>query len=171
MRKYLCNLRTYYVNFRATSLKYCYLHVLNFYLDNGVMTTPKRRFLSFAFREELDQFITSVNSFHPALKYTWEISETSLPFLDIKVSIRGNVLCTSVHYKPTDSHSYLLYSSSHPSHVKNSIPYSQFLRLRRLCSDDSDFSSKSEEMCQFFEKRGRLSCLCGQSGPSSRPTI
>ena len=64
------------------------------------------------------------------------------------------MLCTSVHYKPTDSHSYLLYSSSHPSHVKNSIPYSQFLRLRRLCSDHSDFSRKSEEMCQFFEKRG-----------------
>ena len=35
--------------FRATSLKYCYLHVLNFYLDNGVMTTPKRRILSFVF--------------------------------------------------------------------------------------------------------------------------
>ena len=64
------------------------------------------------------------------------------------------MLCTSVHYKPTDSHSYLLYSSSHPSDVKNSIRYSQFLRLRRLCSDDTDFSSKSEEMCQFFEKRG-----------------
>ena len=42
-------------------------------------------------------------------------------------------LCTSVHYKPTDSHSYLLYSSSHPSHVKNYIPYSQFLWPRRLC--------------------------------------
>ena len=38
--------------------------------------------------------------------------------------------------------------------VKNSIPYSQFPRLRRLCTDDSDFSRKSEEMCQFFEKRG-----------------
>ena len=56
--------------------------------------------------------------------------------------------------QPTDSHSYLLYSSSHPSHVKNSIPYSQFLRLRRLCSDDSDFSLKSEEVCDFFDKRG-----------------
>ena len=85
---------------------------------------------------------------------TWEISETSLAFLDIKVSTSGNGLCTSVHYKPTDSHSYLLYSSSHPSHVTNSIPYSQFFRLRRLCSDDSDFPSKSEDMCQFFEKRG-----------------
>jgi len=59
-----------------------------------------------------------------------------------------------VHYKPTDSHSYLLHSSSHPSHVKNSIPFSQFLRLRRLCSGDSDFSNKSEEMRHFFKKRG-----------------
>ena len=79
-------------------------------------------------REELDHFITSVNSFHPALKYTSEISEISIAFLDIKVSINGNGLSTSVHYKSTDSHSYLLHSSSHPSHVKNSIPFSQFLR-------------------------------------------
>ena len=52
-------------------------------------------------REEFNQFITAVNSFHPALKYTWEISDTSLAFLDIKVSVEGNGLCTSVHYKPT----------------------------------------------------------------------
>ena len=31
---------------------------------------------------------------------------------------------------------------------------SQFLRLRRLCREDSDFSLKSEEMCYFFDKRG-----------------
>ena len=48
---------------------------------------------------------------------------------------------------PTESHSYLL----HPLHVKNSIPFSQFLRLHRSCSDDFDFS---EAMCQFFDKRG-----------------
>ena len=87
------------------------------YIDDCVGATSSTR-------EELT-FITAVNWFHPALKYTWEISETSLVFLDIKLSIEGNGLCTSVHYKPTDSHSYLLHSSSHPSHVKNSIPYSQ----------------------------------------------
>ena len=43
--------------------------------------------------------------------------------------------------------------SSHPQHVKNAIPFSQFLRLRRLCSDDTDFNNKCEEMCQFFKKR------------------
>ena len=100
-------------------------------------------------KEELIQFITSFNSFHPALKYTWEISEISPAFLDIKLSVNGNGLSTSVHYKPTDSHNYLLHSSSHPQHVKNAITFSQFLRLRRLCSDESDFNSKYEQ-CAFF---------------------
>ena len=34
------------------------------------------------------------------------------------------------------------------------FPDSQFLRLRRLCSEDSNFSLKSLEMCEFFDKRG-----------------
>ena len=38
------------------------------------------------------------------------------------------------YYKPTNSHSYLLYSSSHPLHIKNSILFLQFLSLRRLRS-------------------------------------
>ena len=59
-----------------------------------------------------------------------------------------------MYYKPTDAHSYFLLSSSHLNHVKNSIPFSQFLRLRRLCSDELDFSNKSEEMLQFFKNRG-----------------
>ena len=75
-------------------------------------------------------------------------------FLDISVSINGDVLATSVSYKPTDSHSYLLFSSSHRNHTKQSIPYSQFLRLRRLCCDDKDFETKSLEMRTFFVERG-----------------
>ena len=63
-------------------------------------------------------------------------------------------LSTSVHYKPTDSHNYLLHSSSHPQHVENAIPFSEFLRLRRLCSVDTNFNNNCEEMCQFFKKRG-----------------
>ena len=73
-------------------------------------------------RGELEQFINYVFNFHLALQFTWEISETSVSFLDILVSI--NRLVTCVFYKATDSHSYLLYSSSHPNHTKRSIPFS-----------------------------------------------
>ena len=104
-------------------------------------------------RPGLHRFIQFVNTFHPALEFTWEISTSSVTFLDINVSIQNDGLATSVHYKPADSHSYLLHSSSHPPQVKNSIPYSQFLRLRRLCSDDTDFSAKADEMRNFFAER------------------
>ena len=60
------------------------------YIDECVGATSSTR-------EELNQFISAVNSFHPALKYTWEFSDTSLAFLDIKLSIEGNGLCTTVH--------------------------------------------------------------------------
>ena len=76
--------------------------------------------------------------------------QTSVTFLHINISVQDNNLATSVYYKPTDLHSYLLYSS----HVKDPIPYSQFLRLRRLCSDDLDFNSKYDEMSNFFSERG-----------------
>ena len=60
-------------------------------------------------RGELECFINYVNNFHPALQFTWEISDISVSFLDILVSINGNRLITSVFYKRNDSHSYLLY--------------------------------------------------------------
>ena len=41
-------------------------------------------------RCKLGQFIVFVDYFHPALDFTWEISETSVTFLDINVSV--NVL-------------------------------------------------------------------------------
>ena len=111
-----------------------------------------RRYLLYQ-REEFTQFITAVNPFHLARKYTWEISGTSLAFLDIKIPSEGNGLCTSVYYKARDSHSYLLYSSSHPSHVKNSIPFHNFSELVVYVVMILIFRKKSEVMCQFLHKR------------------
>eukprot|EP00061_Rhincodon_typus_P006640 g27493.t1 len=54
--------------------------------------------------EEIEQFIHFTNTFHLNLKSTWTIS---LFFLDLSVSSSGNHLETDIHFKPTDSHSYL----------------------------------------------------------------
>eukprot|EP00061_Rhincodon_typus_P004595 g22956.t1 len=37
--------------------------------------------------KELEQFINFTNTFHLNLKFTWTISNTSLPFLDLSDSI------------------------------------------------------------------------------------
>lgn len=123
--------------------------LLRRYIDDyaGIATCSKT---------ELLNFIHFMSTFNPALRFTYEISDTSLPFLDIEISLdpTSNRLSTSVHYKPTDSHAYLLFQSSHPKSTRESIPYSQFLRLRRICSSDNDFQNKAEEMVNFFTTRG-----------------
>ena len=92
--------------------------------------------------------LQSKYSFHPILNILGKFL-TLLWFSRHHNFNWGSSLCTSVYYKPTDSHSYL-YSSSHLSHVKNSIPFSWSLRLCCLYSDDSNFSEKLEVMCQLF---------------------
>ena len=104
-------------------------------------------------KQDLEDFASFVNNFHPSLKFTWAISDDKLPFLDLYLKPSSNRLITTIHYKETDSHSYLKYSSSHPVRCKNSIPYSQLLRLRRICSEERVFEAKSKEMAGFLLRR------------------
>ena len=64
-----------------------------------------------------------------------------------------------------------LHSSSHPQHVKHEIPFSQFLRLRRLCSDESDFNSKCEETCSFSKNVATLTPLSPQANIVPKKSI
>lgn len=106
-------------------------------------------------REELESFIDFVSNFHPAFQSTSSITEIKLPSLDINLRISDDRIQPSVFYKGTDTHNYLHFSSAfHPDHCKCAIPYSQFLRLGRLCSDDDDFHVSSWKMITFFSQRG-----------------
>ena len=102
--------------------------------------------------EALQNFIDYTNNFHPALQFTHNITKHTLPFLDIQLTIEDDTIATSIYYKDTDAHSFLDYNSSHPSKCKDSIPYSQFRRLRRISSNDEDFHSRAKEMTSFFTR-------------------
>ena len=65
----------------------------------------------------------------------------------------GNRLSTTIYYKETDTHSYLNYTSSYLTSCKNSIPFSQFLRLKRICSKEDDCTQRNREMASFFLQR------------------
>ena len=74
-------------------------------------------------REELCSFLDALNSFHETIKFTADISKTTVNFLDVKVSKDENgYIRTDLYMKPTDSHLYLQYSSFHPRHQKWSLP-------------------------------------------------
>ena len=67
--------------------------------------------------------------------------------------------------QPLPPHTYPVMCAPDPNHTKQSIPFSQFLRLRRLCSEDEDedFQSKSLEMGEFFVQRGYPTSLLDTS--------
>ena len=58
-------------------------------------------------RESLDKFITYLNEVHETIKFTYEISRESIPFLDTCVKIVDNRIVTDLHNKVTDAHNYL----------------------------------------------------------------
>ena len=106
-------------------------------------------------RDRLDRFINHLNSCHHSIKFTATISPTSVCFLDTTLNkATDGSLTTDLYTKPTDSHSYLHYSSCHPGHIKKSLPLSQFLQLKRIRSKEEDFEHHSSTMLRHFLNRG-----------------
>ena len=103
--------------------------------------------------QELDSFLNELNKFHPNLTFTYETLEERVNFLDLNVSIRNGAISTDLYIKPTDGHQYLHYKSSHPEHIKNSIPYSQALKLSGICSSEKDFKGHVDRMKVWFLAR------------------
>ena len=105
-------------------------------------------------KQGLLSFTSYLNSIHPTLKFTSNNSSKSLPFLDVNVVLNNGSIETDLYPKPTDKHQYLLHSSRHPHHTKRAIPFSLFLRLRRICSSNETFTLRTNELKKYLNKRG-----------------
>ena len=82
-------------------------------------------------RDKLEAFLERFNSLNPNLN-------TSLD-LDIVVSIKAEGFVIDLFIlRPTDSHQYWHYESSHHIHTKISIVYSQSLRSKLFCSNEEN---------------------------------
>ena len=108
-------------------------------------------FLIFTRKEEqLIKFFNLLNSLHPCIKFTLDKSRTRLPFLDTSLTNENGKLQTDIYYKPTDSKQYLLYTSCHPKHTRNSIPYNLARRLKMIISEDNTLLVRLEELKTFL---------------------
>ena len=102
----------------------------------------------------LKKFLEILNSYHPTIKFTANYSREKISFLDVEVIKKGNQLVTDLYIKPTDTHQYLHASSCHVFHSKKSIPYSQALRLNRICSENSFFDKRCNDLEIWLKGRG-----------------
>ena len=75
-------------------------------------------------------------------------------FLDVTVYLENGKIKTDVYVKPTDTHQYLHSFSCQPYHCKKRFPYSQTLRLNRICSDSSSFDRRYNDLERWLLERG-----------------
>ena len=92
------------------------------------------------------------------IQFTGEIGK-QLSFLDVSVKIEEMELgewgmATSLYKKPTDNRSYLQRGSYHAPHVFKSVPYSQFLRAKTICSTETSFEQGAGNILEDFISSG-----------------
>ena len=91
---------------------------------------------------------------HPTRKFTADWSKTSINFLDLAVSIAEYVIETDLYVKPTDSHQYFLSSSCPLFIAKRDLPYSQAIKLNRICSNNEFFDKRCDDLEKYLLERG-----------------
>ena len=102
----------------------------------------------------LKKFLEILNSYHPTIKLTANYSREKISFLDVEVIRKGNQLVTDLYIKSTDTYEYLHASSCHVFHSNKSIPDSQALRLNKICSENSFFDKRCNNLEIWLRRRG-----------------
>lgn len=74
--------------------------------------------------------------------------------MDTRVSIKDDRLVTELYQKETDNNKLLHFTSGHPRSMIRGLPYSQFLRAKRITHDDTKWKDNSSKMSKSFQERG-----------------
>ena len=73
---------------------------------------------------------------------------------DAQVSIQSSKLVTKIYRKSTYRQNFLHVDAEHPKSLKDSIPYSQVLKIKWIRNKPNDFNQYCEELKQRFVHQG-----------------
>ena len=110
-------------------------------------------------RDEVNAFIEQANRLHPTIKFTAEISETEITFLDTYV-YKGerfrneSILDVRTHYKPTETFQYTNFHSCHPPGVKKGFIKGEAFRILRTNSSENTFEGHIKNFETRLTSRG-----------------
>ena len=103
---------------------------------------------------KLKKFTEGLDIFLPNVQFTYESSKKRVAVLDLNVSLENGSITTDFHTKSTACHQYLHCISSHPDLIKNTIIYSQTLRLSNICTYEEDYDKHALNMKSWFLEMG-----------------
>ena len=95
-------------------------------------------------REEINNFIKHANNYNPTIKFTADISDKEIIFLDTCIYKgarfeKESILDTRTYFKPTETFQYTHFKSCHPPGVKKGFVKGEGLRLLRTNSSEETF--------------------------------
>ena len=108
-------------------------------------------------KEEITAFIELANNYHPTIKFTAEISDTT--FLDTCV-YKGerckeeSILDVRTRFKPTETFQYTHFTSWHPPGVRKGFIKGESLRLRRTNFSKATFKENITQFKRRLRDRG-----------------
>uniref|UniRef100_A0A8C5M9N9 Reverse transcriptase domain-containing protein n=1 Tax=Leptobrachium leishanense TaxID=445787 RepID=A0A8C5M9N9_9ANUR len=103
--------------------------------------------------EDLVTFLNQLNTKDPNIKLESTWNRNTIDYLDLTIFSEGNKLYTKTYFKKVDTNSYIHRDSCHLRRWLEGIPKSQYLRIKRNCSKESDFNIQTDRLkTQFLEK-------------------
>ena len=106
----------------------------------------------------LKHFLNFCNNFaknskmSSTIRFTYSYSQQSVNFLDTTVKLETDgTISTTLFSKPTAAHNYLHSKSYHYPKSLRSIPKSQFIRIRRICTHLQDYWVNANQFIDFFQ--------------------
>ena len=110
-------------------------------------------------KEAIHNFTKLANSFHPTIKFTAEISDTEITFLDICVYKgdrfkKHSNIDVRTHFKPTETFQYTHFDSCHLPGVRKGFLKGEALRLLRTNYSKAKFDEHMALFKQRLQHRG-----------------
>ncbi|XP_063791129.1 uncharacterized protein LOC134945635 [Pseudophryne corroboree] len=106
-------------------------------------------------QESFQQAMSDINQLDDSIKFTYSTSYEEIHYLDVAINQDHlHHLHTSLFVKETDRNTTLHANSHHPPTLKWGLPYSQYMRIRRICSDQAETIKQMDIMTRKFIERG-----------------
>ena len=104
-------------------------------------------------KNELDQFFKELNKKHPPIKFDYKASKDRIVFIGTEIYLHNGKLHTKIYRKETDRQHYLHMKSEHPKPLKDSLPYIQAIRIKRINSNQVRLINSPTEVKNNFVKQ------------------